>query len=504
MWQIFDTLKVGASLSPKFLMIWALYTSWTTATTASVYIAWLLEYKDWAVNQAYTWTASLFGTDVEERLYEGVPPPYVYTFYGRRNEVPLMSRAHTDVMGPRDWRFIVLVATVVSFWLCVSYKGFVLLYSAIRGRTKAIFQLESTVEGSVLRPGRTPPKFQVEMRDGNGNFIGWACRVRDWLVSPAHVWDVSAVAHKDGRTHKLGDRKEIATDLVASKLSVDDWSTLGVGKPSVAAELALAYVTGPSGMHSVGMLETSALVGGLTYRGSTIAGFSGAGYEVGGRLVGIHIGGQGPNRGNFGYSASFVDAVLSILEKPELQNTGEMDHVDDFRDHDLVVGGQLRRVRQRGALFEPTPEERYQQLMTARAGRLNVGQSTDWADEVEDEEFDELRLQFESLKHTVKVITKERSLPTEEQLVKEAAQAIADQVPEHPNAKPAVAAGRQSRAAAGSSPLVSQPEASQSTQRSSKLARRNARRRQEISALRKEVEKLNKEALNFTQSSSRV
>lgn len=187
--------------------------------------------------------------------------------------------------------------------------------------------LESAREGSHEVPMPTP-KCQVligEMISGEFHAFGNGVRIKNWLVAPAHVlFQVKSPVVK-GRQSWLEitteEYEDLDTDLVAIRMSDRQWSTIGASICSIAHVTYTAghyvSVVGVTGKGTCGVLrDDSTVFGRMVYDGTTLAGYSGAGYMAGPQLVGVHTNGGAVNGG---YSASYIMVILNLLdrEKPE-------------------------------------------------------------------------------------------------------------------------------------------------------------------------------------------
>lgn len=293
-------------------------------------------------------------------------------------------------------------ATSVTFWLIFVIGIFQLILSALRVGKK-VFVVESMVADSPILYSKqvVKPTYQGTAYDRTNRPLGSFVRLGNYLVTPEHVY-VDAVSFSNTSYSKLSSINKpltmtrVATDLVACLLTNDDWSRLGVSKPSVSSEPSLVRVVGLDGYYSVGPVTHSPIQGGLTYGGSTQCGFSGSSYDSNGVCVGIHIGGQGPERGNFGYSATYVSCLLDILSRPEMQRNS--DYIEHYDEYDVEVGGRKGKVRRKGndwTVFTPTGQ--VGSKVQALSNKYDVQAShykDDWV--VGDVDYDE-DIQWESL-----------------------------------------------------------------------------------------------------------
>lgn len=173
------------------------------------------------------------------------------------------------------------------------------------------------------------PKNQVlvgDMEAGEFRAAGCAVRIADWIVMPAHVYAACDSPCLKGRQHWLRlnttrDYVDLDTDLIAIKLTERELSTIGVSICTISHCLPytgdFVQIVGAASKGTMGVLRHDRHVfGRVVYDGTTVAGYSGAAYTSGNRLVAIHTNGGATNGG---YSASYVLSLLNAIDrvKPE-------------------------------------------------------------------------------------------------------------------------------------------------------------------------------------------
>lgn len=129
-----------------------------------------------------------------------------------------------------------------------------------------------------------------------------------------HKYDIYARTF-DGQFHLLGDWIQLHTDAIAFKApqGYRSGKVETLSRPQHAQIIAAREQSNAS----MGIIRNKPDIayGFVEYDGSTIAGFSGAPYTNGQKVLGMHL--QGGSGGNFGYSASFLTTRLRKVVKPE-------------------------------------------------------------------------------------------------------------------------------------------------------------------------------------------
>lgn len=154
--------------------------------------------------------------------------------------------------------------------------------------------------------------------------------MRDYLVMPSHVFAAVSAPAVKGRQHWILLKKdveyvELDTDLIAIKCSEKELSTIGASQVSISHSLPYSgeYVSivGASGKGTVGVLRHDrSIFGRVTYDGTTVGGYSGAGYCSGNRLVGIHTNGGAVNGG---FSASYIYSLICRTDKVKPEDSDD-------------------------------------------------------------------------------------------------------------------------------------------------------------------------------------
>lgn len=233
-----------------------------------------------------------------------------------------------------------LVREMVCFWKGPEIKP-AKPEATAGGRVNGGRVMESARPGSVEIP-LTMAKAQVligQYKNGNLESHGCAVRMRDFLVLPDHVLSYYRRSGETGKVFAFCDKgkasvkpveltdKEVFqldTDLVYLKLTHVEWSTMGAGTMNILHEIppngVYSQIVGHAGLGTTGQLRhDGTCFGRVVYEASTFPGYSGAIYVVANRIAGIHQ--SGSDTVNGGYSASYVWATISFLEKMQEEST---------------------------------------------------------------------------------------------------------------------------------------------------------------------------------------
>lgn len=189
---------------------------------------------------------------------------------------------------------------------------------------------ESVREGSEEN-NYTVPKSQcgIVFVDTAGNHVLHGNAVRfphDYLVAPDHVLTDDGNKWAKGKqgTVDLKDKERVQldADLVAIKLTEQEFSRIGLSTPSIGcvpSRTALAKVVNYGGKGTTAQLrQNPKIFGMLIYEGTTQKGYSGAAYTGGSYVQGVHAHG---GRLNGGYAASYIMALLNMHDKRRPEDT---------------------------------------------------------------------------------------------------------------------------------------------------------------------------------------
>lgn len=194
-----------------------------------------------------------------------------------------------------------------------------------------VVRCEAMQNGSYFEGGTRIPSYQVEIYNAGAlidGFVGYGLRYDDILVVPTHVITAaggSPLLKGRGKKVLLDNDTPIQSTLVNDvsyyKLSAKIWAILGVqSADSVHApnRPEKARIVGHKGS-SMGMVSKSRIPHVLRFTGSTLPGYSGAAYELNGKVVGIHSGeSNGDNTGYCFGSLVYEIAVRFEGRDPEI------------------------------------------------------------------------------------------------------------------------------------------------------------------------------------------
>lgn len=178
---------------------------------------------------------------------------------------------------------------------------------------------ERMVVGSPLCNAETP-RIQVSILVAKGGdpklyYAGVGFRTMDRLVTAMHVVsDATEIVVESNNGTRMNinpdDFVETYVDLTWVELTPAQWQKLG----TASAKLALTVPSyqwvqvAAQGKVTFGNLEPVDAMGMIKYSGSTVHGFSGSPYHINKLVYGVHVGAG--NTDNFGYSASFLAALI--------------------------------------------------------------------------------------------------------------------------------------------------------------------------------------------------
>lgn len=215
--------------------------------------------------------------------------------------------------------------------------------------TALAYNTESIRPNSALTKFDIPPS-QVLLGTLSGDrFVAHGCGVRVdvqsvegcYIVTALHVYQgLSDDFAVRGKTGSISVSKNflkcsgaqspreciiLDTDVCAFPLSANEASRIGVSKSTIVGQLAgtgtLARIVGPTSEGSTGVLrEDVSVFGRLIYDGSTVAGFSGAGYIVGSSVAGVHAAG---GVRNVGYSLRLAYVTLLYFLRIKQEDTSD-------------------------------------------------------------------------------------------------------------------------------------------------------------------------------------
>lgn len=342
------------------------------------------------------------------------------------------------------------------------------------------YNTESIRLGSILTKFDIPG-CQVVFGVVNGErFLAHGCGIRvsvpthddAFIITPLHVLcglpDVFHLRGKAGtikvdktlcvRGTKSSTREylELDTDMGAFPITPVEASQIGVSVASILPRLergVLAKIVGPSGEGSTGELKACSFVfGQLVYNGSTLAGFSGAGYLVGKSVVGIHVAGGSRNVG-YSLRLAYVTLLHFIKVKPEdtdewLENIVknkrykiEVDpawqHLDTVRirvkgEYHIVDRDSYNNLELQYEPTEPTYDDASSSVVRKESSK-NELQSTNGASDSSTAslqgEIQKLRLKTKNQQNTLRSLQAKLQILGEKQKTPTSGQ-IAEQIPE--------------------------------------------------------------------------
>lgn len=168
--------------------------------------------------------------------------------------------------------------------------------------------------------------------DGSYQILGNAVRVhKDWIVFPRHCVGqaVSILVLAQG-ANNINNSVEINIDDETTMIATDLYMApyrpvMQLTLPKIDRASHKGLVSCGSAFKTPALLSFGAMenntevVGEVYYRGSTIPGFSGAGYFNNNSLAGIHLGTSNDKKINYGLAAGFIELqikdFLSMMER---------------------------------------------------------------------------------------------------------------------------------------------------------------------------------------------
>ncbi|APG75671.1 hypothetical protein 1 [Beihai sobemo-like virus 26] len=242
---------------------------------------------------------------------------------------------------------VVATASVLSF---LQYAS-ILFVRRCRSARSLFF--ESVQAGAPFYSSGESPPCQVEMRKGS-RLVGFGIRVGDWIVTPQHVADSSDNVWGGTSMFTFENYSTLCTDAVAIRIPAN-WNDVRKASVGALCKNLIVRCVGPMGEWSCGRLAEADLWGGLDYFGSTDHGFSGAAYASGNTVYGMHCGGSGPNKPNFGWSLSFLSCFVDDLAEEQRTPVYEEPSV-----REVTTQAGKRKIKKDQGRFvrytqEPTP-----------------------------------------------------------------------------------------------------------------------------------------------------
>nr|QXF78544.1 putative replicase [Frankliniella occidentalis associated sobemo-like virus 1] len=308
-------------------------------------------------------------------------------------------------------------------WAAVKLPKLSTLRTMLGGEPRTVMarELPSLTGGGLLeskRDGSNEAAMTVPKCQGlvgtmvDGNFVAHGCcvRVDSFIVLPDHV-----IAHSDRIWIKGSqscvevtsvDRIALDTDLIGLELPESKLSQIGIAKPTLHEPIPVqglhVSIVGVAGKGTVGVLNHDGRsFGRVVYSGSTLPGYSGAGYMKGAALAGMH---QCGGAVNGGYSISYVWVCIKLHKKMQMESAGWLTatykaghsiEVDEsYRDLDEM------RIRVQGRYTTVGREDYLQAFGSYESQRFKKRKPPSYEDEENEEEMECLPGEGNSLKST--------------------------------------------------------------------------------------------------------
>lgn len=231
------------------------------------------------------------------------------------------------------WKYIpwlLFIKTAIEL-LFATYNGFIVAFRCIRFELRRFWVyirpvklhdgLEKMKMSSQLANG-SMPKFQAKVfvadQYGSYFFSGMGFRSGMNFYTAYHVIETA-----EKLRIVVGDKfieveqsifKQVEVDMARAVFSSGDFSKLGLTSAQLNSSLlsrdmaSYGQIVGTlKEQQSYGLIKSMSAFGYVTYSGSTLAGFSGAPYYMGNRVLGMHIGAHGDN---MGYDSGYM-AIIS-------------------------------------------------------------------------------------------------------------------------------------------------------------------------------------------------
>lgn len=286
---------------------------WTGLASVGSFLLWSLM---WAVV-----------TSVKE-FSEPPPPPSYYAKFKREFVYPfkeifmefLYDVAAISWVDVLFWLvFLVTTLSMLSVLWRIFKRDAQRVILTLRG--VGCYTGEAYLPGSEFVPHEIPNS-QVPLYAAGvlmDTFLGYGVRMSDVLVLPNHL--ISAARGKQLIAVGVGGKKILLnckvfpstklSDIAYMPLTAAVWTNLGTRKATIQpvnATLNPVSICGPKGL-STGQLHRTKMFGLVNYTGSTLPGYSGAGYYYNGALAGVHLGTT--NQSNIGITANVINRDIS-------------------------------------------------------------------------------------------------------------------------------------------------------------------------------------------------
>nr|UGO57560.1 MAG: hypothetical protein 1 [Riboviria sp.] len=268
----------------------------------------------------------------------------------------------TSLLLSKEVAACVVVGGAFVGWRC--RKKVIPLKRRPRTAQESARQLETARPDSEELP-LTFPKSQCYIGEiVDGSLVVDACAVvmgtADFcfLVMPEHVWIATKRVWARGKQHQVeltykrgtDDEINLATDLMAIRISPKEMSTIGVSFQGITHYIpefgVFSRIVGCDDRGSYGKVNhDSRVFGRVVYDGTTHKGYSGGAYVANNQIAGIHT--QGGAKVNSGYSSCFTWAVLGHYIRTKLKATVQLDEeeLEDTEDYLRKAFQKRKRVR---------------------------------------------------------------------------------------------------------------------------------------------------------------
>lgn len=324
-------------------------------------------------------------------------------------------------------RLLIYSGTAIISLLCLVLTLRMLLWIARRTCFRRhLYSLRGITYYESLQPGSTPqeatklPTFQFAV-NFDGLFlrhVGYGIRIdEDWAVVPTHVWRaVEGNAVFAGQKAKVKMQpyvvfSRLAADVTFIKLGTKVFGDLGVTKARGAKmrsgmQVSVVGHDGRKLLRTMGMIvKAASMKYMIKYTGSTLAGFSGAGYANAQTVYAMHSGTTTVE--NVGVSMQLIlqefeklktqcllesnweeqDAnVLDWYEEQEEKKKWQEDYRDDVEE---AYANEYEYEEDEREQYHDLPDEnwfdRYQEQKDKKDKKKRYDTGMDWAEEVDNE-----------------------------------------------------------------------------------------------------------------------